>query len=158
MSKVPVPVHLLPESIQSLVALLVSAGFELTHATTGNGRYPLGPIELTDAEQQEAFQRDLASAAQGFDGDVLDITAVRFAHRRTFEDCTISFTPSDLKLGEDAPSIPVSATLPAHMPAVSRAGAEAILAIGYRPAGHLLFIKGDHTRVPTGIKVQFSWC
>lgn len=156
MSKVPV--HLLPESIQTLAALLVSAGFQLTNATTGNGRYPLGQEELSDEQRAEALQRDLASAAQGFDGDVLDITAVRFSHRQTFEDCTISFTPADLKLGEDAPSAPVSATLPAHMPAVSRAGAEAILAIGFKPAGHLLFIKGDHTRVPTGIKVQFGWC
>lgn len=157
MSKVPV--HLLPASVQLLVERLVDAGFSLVNATTGNGRRNLGDnSELTGAEAAEAFQRDLATRAHGFGADVLDITSVKLTRRQSFEDVTITFTPEGLKAAEQADSTPAVAALPSHMPATSRQGAEAVLALGYKAHGHLTFTKGDHsTRMPEGVKVQFSW-
>lgn len=156
MSKVPV--HLLPASVQALVEVLVASGFAIVNATTGNGRRNLGDDSTPSAkEAQEAIRRDLASVAQGFDGDVLDITAVKLTRRQSFEDVTITFTPSGLKAAEEADSTPAVGTLPAHMPAACRKGAEAVLALGYRQQG-LMFTKGNHSaKMPDGIKVQFGW-
>jgi hypothetical protein len=44
------------------------------------------------------------------------------------------------------------------MPETCRKAAEAILALGYKPHGHLMFTKGNHSaKMPDGIKVQFGW-
>ncbi len=157
MSKVPV--HLLPPSVQTLVEQLVAAGFSLVNATTGNGRRQLGDDSALSADEKERKQRtDIATVAQGFDCDVLDITRVTLTRRQSFEDVSITFTPSGLKLAEQAESTPVAHVLPSHMPATCRKGAEAVLALGYKPHGHLTFTKGNHgTHASEGVSVQFGW-
>jgi hypothetical protein len=155
MSKVPV--HLLPKSVQTLVEQLVAAGFSLVNATTGNGRRNLGDDgPLRADELQRALQTQLADECH--DQSALDISAVRLTRRQSFEDVTITFDTAGLKAAGEADSTPVACVLPSHMPATCRKGAEAVLALGYRPHGHLTFIKGNfRTQMPDGIRVQFSW-
>lgn len=159
MSKVPV--NLLPASVQTLVERLTAAGFTVVSATTGNGRRNLGDdSEPTAAERAEATRRDELIVLQDMPLDVLDITHVRLTRRQSFETCTIEFTPSSLKVSEQADSTPVAVSLPAHWPAACRAGAQAIAALGYSRRGDsLTFIKGNRTTDgPDGISVGFSWC
>lgn len=159
MSKVPV--HLLPASVRTLVELLSEAGFQVAHATTGNGRRNLGDdSEPTAAEAAEASRRDALIVLQDMPLDVLDITTVTLTRRQTFETCTIKFTPSSLKATENADSTPVVAALPSHWPETSRKGAQAILAIGYKRHGDsLTFTKGNRSaKMPDGVEVTFSWC
>lgn len=157
MSKVPV--HQLPASVVALVEQLIAAGFTFVSATAGNGRWDLCKEGEPTVSAQEAFRSDLAAVAHGINADhVLDITAVRLTRRQSFEDVEIKFTPAGLTAAEQAESTPVAHTLPAHMPKTCRAGAEAVLALGYKPHGHLTFTKGDHSsRTPQGVSVQFSW-
>lgn len=156
MSKVPV--HLLPASVQTLVEALVAAGFSIVNATTGNGRRNLGDDgPLRDNELQRAAQTQLADECH--DTSALGLNHVRFTRRGNhFESAVIEFDADRLAAAEKADSTPVVATLPGHMPQTCRKAAEAILALGYKPHGHLTFIKGDHsTKVPNGIEVEFSW-
>ncbi len=156
MSKVPV--HLLPASVQTLVEVLINAGFSLVTATTGNGRRTLGDDSPMSADElQHAVQTQLADECHEQSG--LGINHVRFTRRgRHFEDATITFDFDGLEAAEKADSTPVVATLPSHMPETCRKAAEAILALGYKPHGHLTFTKGNHSKtVPDGIKVQFGW-
>jgi len=159
MSKVPV--HLLPQSVQTLVHLLEAAGFTVANATTGNGRRNLGDDSPpTASEAAEASRRDYMTVLQQMPLDVLDITSVVLTRRQTFETCTIKFTPSSLAATENADSTPVVAALPSHWPETSRKGAQAILAIGYtRHGDSLTFTKGNrNAKMPDGVEVQFSWC
>jgi hypothetical protein len=156
MSKVPV--HLLPASVQALVEVLVASGFSIVNATTGNGRRQLGDdSKLSDDELKDAVRTQLADECHG--QSALGLNHVRFTRRgNQFEDATITFDADGLKAAEQADSTPVVATLPGHMPATCRKAAEAILALGYKPHGHLTFTKGDHsTKMPDGIQVQFGW-
>lgn len=157
MSKVPV--NQLPATVVALVEQLIAAGFTFVSATAGNGRWDLCKEGEPTIGAAEAFRSDLAAVAHGINADnALDITAVRLTRRQSFEDVEVKFTPAGLKAAEQADSTPVVATLPAHMPKTCRAGAEAVLALGYKPHGHLTFTKGDHTsRMPEGVSVHFSW-
>lgn len=159
MSKVPV--HLLPASVQTLVEQLIAAGFSLANATTGNGRRQLGDDSaLSATEAREANRRDELIVLQQMPLDVLDITTVMLTRRESFETCTVKFTPSSLKVSEEADSTPVVASLPKHWPAACRKGAEAVLALGFMRRGDsLTFTKGNRTaKVPDGIEVEFGWC
>ncbi len=156
MSKVPV--HLLPASVQALVEVLVASGFSIVNATTGNGRRQLGDDSpMSSDEARRAVQTQLADECHG--QSALGLNHVRFTRRgNQFEDATITFDDDGLKAAEQADSTPVVATLPGHMPDTCRAAAVAILALGYKPHGHLTFTKGNHSnRMPDGISVQFGW-
>lgn len=156
MSKVPV--HLLPAAVQTVVTKLVEAGFTVTAAWTGNRRRQLGDDSpLSGDEAQRAYETQLADECHG--QSALGLFHVDLRRRNNqFEQATIEFDSDAVKAAEQADSTPVAHTLPAHMPATCRKGAEAILALGYRPHGHLTFTKGDHsTTMPEGISVQFGW-
>lgn len=156
MSKVPV--HLLPAAVQTVVTKLVEAGFTVTAAWTGNRRRQLGDDSpLSTAEAKRAVETQLADECHG--QSALGLFHVDLRRRNNqFEEATIEFDSEAVEAAEQAGSAPVAHELPGHMPATCRKGAEAILALGYRPHGHLTFIKGDHSsQMPQGISVRFGW-
>lgn len=155
MSKVPV--HLLPAAVQTVVQNLVDAGFTVTAAWTGNRRRQLGDDSpLSPTEAKRAIETQLADECH--DQSALGLFHVDLRRRNNqFEEATIEFDSDGLKAAEQADSTPVAHTLPGHMPQTCRKGAEAILALGYRPHGHLTFTKGDHSTMPVGISVRFGW-
>ena len=156
MSKVPV--HLLPDPVQTVVAKLVEAGFTVTAAWKGNRRRALGDDSpLTGDEAKRAVETRLADELHG--QSALGLCHVDLRRRgNNFEQATIEFDSDALQAAAKADSTPVEHTLPGHMPETCRKGAEAILALGYRPHGHLTFTKGDHTLpMPQGISVEFGW-